>query len=64
MTLRERDLSAMPSDIAAIGEQVLGAEDPYRVIGEQLADLVEDAQFAGLYEPRVVRRCRRRCWRW
>ena len=52
MTLRERDLSAMPADIAAIGQQVLGADDPYRVIGEQLADLVEDAQFAGLYEPR------------
>jgi len=51
MTLRERDLSAMPADIAAIGQQVLGSDSPYRVIGDQLADLVGDEQFAALYEP-------------
>jgi transposase len=50
MTLRERDLGEMPEDIRALGERVLGPDDPYRVIGEQLADLVADAQFAGLYE--------------
>jgi transposase len=51
MTLRERDLSRMPEDIGAIGSQVLRADDPYRVIGEQLADIVGDEQFADLYEP-------------
>jgi len=51
MTLRERDLRAMPADIAAIGQQVLGSDSPYRVIGDQLADLVGDEQFAALYEP-------------
>jgi transposase len=51
MTLRERDVQMMPEDIRAVGEQVLRRDDPYRVIGEQLADLVRDAQFAGLYEP-------------
>jgi transposase len=50
MTLRARDLSVMPEDIGAIGQQVLRADDSYRVIGEQLADLVGDEQFAGLYE--------------
>jgi transposase len=51
MTLRERDVRTMPADIRAVGEQVLRADDPYRVIGEQLADLVRDVQFAALYEP-------------
>ena len=51
MTLRERDQREMPADIRAVGEQVLDVGDPYRVIGEQLADLVRDEQFAGLYEP-------------
>src|SRR4051812_40020699 len=52
MTLRRRDLREVPEDIAVIGERVLGEGDPYRVIGEQLADLVEDEQFAGLYDGR------------
>ena len=51
MTLRERDIQAMPEDIRAVGEQVLRRAAPYRVIGEHLADLVSDAQFAGLDEP-------------
>jgi transposase len=51
MTLRERDLSRMPEDIGAIGSQVLRVDDPYRVIGERLADIVSDEQFAALYEP-------------
>jgi transposase len=41
----------MPEDIRAIGEEVLRPGDPYRVIGERLAELVDDAQFASLYEP-------------
>jgi hypothetical protein len=51
MTLRARDIQAMPADIRAVGEQVLRRDDPCRVIGEQLADLVSDGQRAGLYEP-------------
>lgn len=50
MTLRERDLSVMPADIAAVGRQVLDEADLYRVLGEQLADIVGDEQFAALYE--------------
>jgi transposase len=52
MTLRERDPGAMPAETRAIGEQVLRAGDPYRVIGEHLATLVEDRQFAAWYESR------------
>src|SRR4051794_11022838 len=52
MTLRARDVGEMPEDIRAIGERVLGEGDPYRVIGERLADIVSDEQFAGLYEAR------------
>lgn len=51
MTLRGRDAGEMPEDVRAIGEQVLRTADPYRVIGERLAELVEDEQFASLYEP-------------
>ena len=51
MTLHERDLSAMPADIGAVGQQVLDEADLYRVIGEQRADLVGDGPFAALYEP-------------
>jgi Transposase DDE domain/Transposase domain (DUF772) len=52
MTLRARDLGEMPEDIGEIGRRVLREGDPYRVIGEQLADIVSDEQFAGLYEGR------------
>jgi transposase len=51
MTLRERDPGEMPEDIRAIGERVLASGDVYRVIGERLADIVRDEQFAALYEP-------------
>ncbi|MFN8636945.1 MAG: hypothetical protein U0893_24115 [Chloroflexota bacterium] len=52
MVLRERDPNEMPEDIAAVGAAVLKERDPYRVIGERLAELVRDGQFAELYEPR------------
>ena len=51
MTLRGRDAREMPEDIRVLGERVLRPEDPYRVIGEQVAELVDDARFASLYEP-------------
>ena len=52
MTLQRRDLAVIPPDIAAVGQQVLPPDNPYRVIGEQLADLVDDADFADLYDTR------------
>src|SRR5215210_7165378 len=52
MTLRGRDLREMPGDIGELGRRVLREGDRYRVIGEQLADIVGDEQFAAMYEPR------------
>jgi transposase len=52
MTLHCRDLSAMPADIAAVGAQVLPPTKRYRVIGDHLADLWDEAQFAALYDTR------------
>ena len=51
MTLREREMQEIPADTATIGQQLLAAEDRYRVIGDRLAALVDDAEFAGLYAP-------------
>lgn len=51
MTLRERDLGAMPAETAAVGERVLGADDPYRALGDHLPELLTDAMFAALYQP-------------
>lgn len=52
MTMQRRDLSPMPADIAAVGQQVLPPTNPYRVIGDHLADLLDDADFADLYATR------------
>ena len=52
MTLHRRDLTWMPTDTAVVGAQVLGETNAYRIIGEQLADLVTDEEFAGLYQQR------------
>ena len=52
MTLQRRDLSVIPADIAVVGQQVLPPTNPYRVIGEHLADLLDDADFADLYDTR------------
>jgi transposase len=51
MTMRERDVRAMPADIGALGERVLKPGNPYRVIGDRLPELLADADFAGLYAP-------------
>ncbi len=50
MTMRSRDLSQVPPDTAAVGQRLLPATNPYRVIGDQLADLLADVQFAALYK--------------
>jgi transposase len=49
MTLHHRDLAAMPADIAAVGQTLLPESNPYRVIGDHLADILDDAHFADLY---------------
>src|SRR5487761_1315889 len=51
MTLHPRDPTTMPADIAAVGDAVLGPTNPYRVLGDQLADMFSDVQFAPLYTP-------------
>src|SRR5438105_13867961 len=44
----EREL---PADTAALAQRVLKADNRYRLIGEQLAEIVRDGEFADLYEP-------------
>lgn len=51
MTMEARDLSVMPADIAALGQRLFPATQRYRLIGDQLAGLLADADFADLYEP-------------
>jgi len=51
MTMRPRDLTEMPADTATVGRQVLPATNPYRVLGDRLAELIADTEFAALYEP-------------
>ena len=50
MTLHIRDLAEMPAAIAAVGQTLLPESNPYRVIGDHLADVLDDAHFAALYE--------------
>lgn len=50
MTMRGRDLAQMPADTGMLGQKVLAANDPYRVIGDHLADLLSDEPFATMYE--------------
>jgi transposase len=50
VTLHIRDLAEMPADIAAVGQTLLPDSNPYRVIGDHLADVLDDAPFAALYE--------------
>src|SRR5205807_4417135 len=49
MTLHIRDLAEMPAAIAAVGQTLLPESNPYRVIGDHLADVLDDAHFAALY---------------
>lgn len=50
MTMCSRDLSRLPAETAAVGERVLANGDPYRVIGDHLADILADGAFADMYE--------------
>ncbi len=51
MSMLERDLTQMPTDISQLGQKLLPTSNRYRIIGEQLADILRDEQFASLYEP-------------
>lgn len=50
MTMRGRDLSEMPADTAAIGQRLMSQDNAYRVIGDHLAEILQDQQFADMYE--------------
>jgi len=49
MSLHPTDRSMIPPDTAELGRKLLDEKDPYRVIGEQLSDLVTEQDFADLY---------------
>src|SRR5712691_10513637 len=49
MTLRLREMGEMPADTGALGAKLLREGNLYRVIGERLADIVRDEDFADLY---------------
>jgi transposase len=51
MCLHPRGLTEVPADTAALGRQILPASNGYRVIGDQLGELLDDLRFAALYEP-------------
>jgi transposase len=50
MTLHRRDLAEIPAETAAVGQKVLAPTNPYQVIGDHLADILDDAHFADLYD--------------
>ena len=50
MTLHLRDLAEIPAQTAAVGQKVLAPTNPYRGIGDHLADILDDAPFAALYD--------------
>ena len=49
MSLRMRELNEIPADTAGLGQKLLKERDPYRVIGEQLRDIVGDEDFVEMY---------------
>jgi transposase len=49
MSLQPLDLSEIPPDIAAWGQKYLAEDDPYRLLGDRLGDLMCDEDFADLY---------------
>lgn len=49
MSMPERWNWEVPSDTAALGEQLLGAEDPYRRIGDEASAYLRYEDFAPLY---------------
>lgn len=51
MTLHFRDLSQIPADTAELGQKLLNKDNPYRLIGERVANLIRDEDFRDLFSP-------------
>jgi len=49
MSLHPMDRSKIPEKIAELGRKLLGKNNKYRLIGDLLADLVKDEDFADMY---------------
>ena len=49
MSMHPSDRSTIPPETAELGRKLLNDKDPYRLIGDQLSDLVSDQDFADLY---------------
>lgn len=49
MTLHIKDRTQIPADTAALGQKLLDKNDPYRLIGDRLANFLQDADFQDLY---------------
>lgn len=51
MSLKPKPPRHMPKDLAAIGTKLLPPESPYRLIGDQLYEQYNEADFVDLYHP-------------
>jgi len=51
MTLHKRDRREIPPDTFQLGQKLLDAHNPYRLIGDRLGDLISDDDYADLYAP-------------
>ena len=49
MTLHIRDNTEIPEDTAKLVKEILGEDDPYRLIGDRLSDFLMDEDFADFY---------------
>lgn len=49
MCLKPSSLAPIPDDTRQLGEILLSPQDPFRLLGEKIADFVCDADFAALY---------------
>ena len=49
MSLNPVDRSEIPEDTAKLGEQLLQEDDPYRLIGEKLRELLTDEELGWMY---------------
>jgi len=49
MTLQFKDRREIPADTAALGQKLLDKNNPYRLIGERLPDLIQDEDFREMF---------------
>lgn len=49
MSLQPTDLQAIPPETVELGQKLLEEDNPYRLIGDRLADLMQDEDFKALY---------------